>query len=499
MAKKVKRKPIKKKEGPTISEVEEFIRRTPDEVFAKASAAAAYAVRDMVIYEDGVKQPKNIGDWIELYTKHVWAYAAVFVIASTAAQLKFKLYRWTPESEDREEIKAHPILDLLEKPNDSMTGYDLLESLFVYLETSGIGYWEIVYGQKLLGLGKKIIKADLKKPMELWPIRPDRLKPEPKKDGHGLEKWIYQTKPHAKKRDFAVEEIVPFRYFNPVNQWYGLGSLQPAIDDIRQDKQMAKWNLDFFTQGITPEGLLYTDKPMTKKEIKDIGEQMKASLAGKGRKVLVLSKNLKWQMISVPPKDIEFLAGRKENRQAILAAAGVPSVKVGLLDNAKYDNFRLQQEAFYRDTLLPKLKKVESALNSFLVTRFPDLTKEGESVWLEFDKSGLLREDADAVVKRVSAELEHGLLTPNEGREIRGRDPWPEGTGGDLFYMNSNIVPVGAAPEGEETEESLEMRADSVYQKVEALEKRLVGLVGGLKEKIKTEILKEVKSELEDE
>jgi len=490
-----------------------------NEQLAKASMAASFAVQGMFDGGLSMVNPKGTEDWIKIYTEHVWAYAGIYAIASTIARLPLQLRRRerepVPEGEGEPgttrwgewvEDTDNEVLDLLEAPNPDMTGYDLIEAMVVYLETAGRAYWEIVYETRETAVGDTPV-ASKQTPNELWPVRSSWLTPKPNKNGRGIEKYIFQTKSHARREFFPVDQIVPFRYFDPLNEWLGLSPLRPAKDDLQQDKQMAAWNLDFFQHGVTPQGLLSTDKMLSPKEMKDLGEQIRQFLSGKARKVLILSKGMQWQSVSVSPTDIDFLAGRKENRKAILAALGVPPVMVGELEHAKYDNYFLQLTNFGRNTILPKLKKIEGSLNNFLLPRFPamaDLSQDTQYA-LSFDTTALFEEDEATVVKRVIDQVGHGLLTPDEGRELMGRDPWPEETGGDSFYMDTRMVRVegtGTAPENveeEETEESLEARDDILAQQVAALEKRFTAELLRLKDDITAEVRKELADERDDE
>ena len=479
-----------KKETPTIGEAEEFIlNNASNQDIAKASMAAAFAVRQMFAAGETLQTPKNTEDWIQLYADHVWAYAGIYAIASTIAQLEPTLKKRDKETGELEEVKSHKILDLLNRPNDQTVGYDLFESLVVYLETCGDAYWETVWGTETTMMGKQEVEAR-SFPVELWPINPKRLTPEPAKDGHGVAQYVFQMKKFARKEYFRPDQIVPFHYHHPNKDWFGLGSLQPAIDDIRQDKQMAMWNLDFFEHGITPEGLLTTDERMTQKEMEDLGKQVKQFLAGKGRVVLMLSRGLKWQTVSLNPKDVEFLLGRKENRQAILAALGVPPIKVGLLEHAKYDNYALQLEAFHRDTIIPKVTKIANVLQNFLLPRFPDLLPtDTEEYVIGFDLTPLLKEDEDKLVKRFTMMMEFGLMTPNEARERMGMDPWPEEVlGGDGFYMKNSLVAVG--PVGE-TEQQIELREDYVSQRMAIMEGEVSDRMKKLEDEIREKLEKE--------
>jgi len=484
---------------PTIGELEKFLEdHVTNEQLVKASQAAAIAVQDMFTAGYEMERPSVTEEWIEQYTNHVWAYAAIFAIATTIGQLRFKLQRRDKATGELEEVPSHPILDLLHDPNNSMTGFDLLENTVVYLETCGDSYWEIVYERRTTTAAGKVISRT-NNPAELWPVRPDRMTPEPRKDGKGINRYVYQVKSYARKHYFSPEQIVPIHYFHPLRDWTGMGSIQPAVDDLRQDKQMAKWNLDFFEHGVTPEGLISTDQRMTPKEVQDLGAQIREFLAGKGRKVLILSKNLKWQTISVSPKDVEFLDGRKENRQAILAAMGVPPVKVGLLENAKYSNYDLQVMSFHRDTIIPKVRKIQGCLQKFLVPKFADLAPTDAAEYiLAFDTTPLLKEDEDRLVDRFVKMVQNGIMTPNEARKRLGMDPYPDGVpGGDMMYMPKSMVPVSEiALEKAETEESLEMREDMVNKRIDDMEDGIKEALDGFREQIKDEVVKELREEL---
>ena len=461
----------------TIQDIEEAITTTN---FAKASRAAAAAMESMHDYGEALEKPKNQKEFLALYSDMVWAYAGVFAIASTIAQLPFLAYRWNAAGE-KTAVEQHPILDLLENPNDSMTGYDLLEGLVVFLECCGNGYFEDVKGQ---------VEGDsFKTPTELWPIRPDRLRPEPNKDGHGVDHWVFQLKSHTKKTIFQPDEIVPFRYFSPLDDWFGMGSLQPAVDAITLDKQMAAWNKGFFQHGTTAEGLISTDKPLTQKEMADLGAQIQQFLKGKTRKILILSKNLKWQSISVSPKDAEFLQGRKDARDSILAALGVPPVKVGLVAEAKYANYDLQTLSFHRDTIIPKLLKIEGSLNKYLAPQYPDFETDEGRLYVEFDRTSLLTDDENMLVERFGKALRHGFITPNGVCRRLGWPVWPpDKPGGDDYYMDSTLVAVGSAPAGGEGFLPLLPEDQQLNKKLDSMENAAIQAIEDMRGDLLAEI-----------
>ena len=454
----------------------------------KASSAMAYAVQDLYSMGEAMETPEDSADWISVYTDHVWAYAGIYAVANTIAQLGWCMYRQEPGGEP-EEVDSHPVLDLLSYPNEDTTGYDQMEALVVYLETVGIAYWEIVDAQKEKQIAGQPVAFSEPYPGELWNIRPDWLTPVPAKDGKGIDHYEFQTRKHARKRPFPKDHIVPFRYFHPMGDLLGLGSLMPALDDLRQDKQMAAWNLDYFEHGTVPEGVFTTpEKTITRVDMDNLSNQLKQFVEGKGRTNLILSHGLEYKQAGTARKDVDYRDGRSDNRQSILAAIGVPPVKVGLLEHAKYDNYALQVESFHRDTIIPKTKRIEGSANLHLLPRFPDIAADrdqGVKVWVEINRDSISREDDDKLSKRVTLLVRTGLMTPNEGREVLGWDEYnEEQPGGDQFYMEKNLVPVTGESEEpkEETpgvmpeELDIELAEDELQKRVVRLESVAKGL-----------------------
>jgi hypothetical protein len=191
----------------------------------------------------------------------------------------------------------------------------------------------------------------------------------------------------------------------------------------------------------------------------------------------------------VNPKDLDFLKGRDDNKHAVLAAEGVPPVMAGIMDNAKYANYILQINSYHTDTILPKLRKIESALRNHFVIRFPDLvpTDEYEYVLL-FDTTELLQEDEDRVTDRLDKQFRNGWLSINEARAKLNMEPYPDGVeGGDDFYISTNLTPLKKSL----SEEGLERAEDELFTKMAQLENNITDAVSIMKSEIKQELLDE--------
>ncbi len=392
-----------------------------------------------------LSNPAEIDAWIDLYRTDVWVKAGAYAIARVIATMPIQLFKKTITGTGEKavttitEIPNHPSLDLLEDPNPDQTKFDLFESLSIYLDTVGFAYWEIVYDKGINNQGLQ------KRPAELYSIRPSLLKPILDKKKRRVIRYEYQIKKGAKKKTFQIDEIVPFKYFNPLNDLIGQGSVQPATDEIQLDDAMMQWNKKFFLKG-TVDGMITTDKQLTPKELKDFKREWDKTQRKEGRNTIVAGKGLKYDNFGANPTDVDFLQGRKDNRTSILSAMGVPGVKVNLLDNAQYDNYKLQEEDFNRRTISPRSIKIAGALTKKLIPRFPDLVKKETkgtktSHFIVFDTSLLLKEDRDKLSKRITQEIAHSLKTPNEGRKEMNMEPEKDPMM-DKFYMHKTLVPL---------------------------------------------------------
>ncbi len=389
---------------------------------------------------DNLTDKAEVDAWIDLYRSNTWIKAAAFAIAKVIAPLPIKLYKKATRSgkakeNSLEEVPTHPILALLDNPNPKETKFDVFEALSIYLDTVGYSYWEIVYDKGINNTGKH------KRPAEFYNIRPSLLKPLISKDNRKVTGYVYQTKKWAKRIHFKPEEIIPFKYFNPLNDLIGQGSAQPAVNEIQLEAFMLQWNKAFFKKG-TIEGMLTTDKPLTPKDIKDTQDMWRKARASETRNTIILGKGLKYDHFGLKPNEVDFLSGRKDNRTSILSCMGVPGVKVNLLDNAQYDNYKLQEEDFNRSTIIPRCKKIAGVLTKYLIPLYPDLvTKDGYEYVLQFDVTELLKEDVDKQNKRHIQQISHGIKTPNECRIELGEKP-SEDVNMDKHYMHKTLIPL---------------------------------------------------------
>lgn len=437
-------------------------------------------------------KPREIAEKLQLYKDLAWINAPVNAIKTAIGALNIKLYKVTNEGgskAEREQIDNHPILNLLARPNRDMTRNQLLQRLVVYRVMAGEAYWEVVHdtldlAAKPVTKGKKskkgkkakVTKKTLKRPSELWPIRPDRLTPVPRKDGKGIQRYDFQTKAYSRdKKSLAPDEVIPFIAFDPLDDWRGMGTFDPSADEAILDGQMLNYIGSFFHKG-TVEGILSTEQRLTTPDINMMVSMLEKRRQDDDRSVLIMGKGIKYDSMGKTPQEADFQTGRKDNRRTFLSVAGVPQSRVGMIEDIKYDNYALQEQAFNANTIIPLSQEIAAALTLYLVPQYPDLKADlanNISHVIAFDIEDLLREDKNEHTKRLITEVNTGLKTPNEAREELDLDEYP---GGNLFYMSKNFVPVGIDEKASDEEKA------AFEESQKPPEPKSVGTLGSLEE-----------------
>jgi len=101
--------------------------------------------------------------------------------------------------------------------------------------------------------------------LELWPLRPDRMRvlPDVRKYVRG---FVYE---HAGQRvAYLPEEVVWFKQYNPLEEFSGLSSVAPTRLTVDMGLEAQRFNRNFFANSATPGDLAITsDETPTDDEV----------------------------------------------------------------------------------------------------------------------------------------------------------------------------------------------------------------------------------------
>nr|AIF26693.1 putative phage portal protein [uncultured bacterium fosmid pJB83B9] len=211
----------------------------------------------------------------------------------------------------------------------------------------------------------------------------------------------------------------------------GVSTLSHASQSIGIATQNEESVANFFESGGRVTGVLTEETASRLKEdqIREIYAKWKANTANGG--IQVVPGNLKFQSVSVNPKDAQMLESRQFNVVDICRFYGVSPVKAFDLSHSSYATVEATQLQYLVDTVLPYITKFEQELNNKLL-----LPSERGQYVIEFDTSVLLRTDKSALAAYWNQLFQVGAATPNE---VRQKNNLPRVEGGDEAFVQVNV------------------------------------------------------------
>ena len=322
------------------------------EKFLRPPERKASAARSLVALSMQGQAAWTPRDYLALaregFAQNAIVYRAVRMIAEAAASV--------PLQADDLAIGA-----LLQQPNADQDAAELLEAHFGYLLLSGNGYLEAV---ALDGAVR-----------ELYALRPDRMRVVP---GTGGRPGGWEYSAGGRKVRFSRSAQAPrspvlhMRLFSPTNDYYGQSPLEAAAFAVDIHNAGAKWNKALLDNAAWPSGALVLSSDGAERLSDEQFERLKAELGdvyqgsqNAGRPML-LEGGLEWKPMAHAPADMEFLQSRNAAAREIALAFGVPPMLLGIPGDNTYSNYREANLAFWRQTVLPLVRKTARALENWL-------------------------------------------------------------------------------------------------------------------------------------
>lgn len=333
-------------------------------------------------------------------------------------------HRFVTKATEVEEVLEHPFLELIANVNEFMNGFDLFEGTYLADELTGNAYWYIANGN--MGL-----------PTAIWPLFPQYMKIVPDKQNF-ISHYEYKIVGNE-KQDFKPEEMIHFKYPNPRDAFYGLGPLQACVVAADLSFSMNTYETTLMENRGQPDMALVI--PPEAGDMSD--ENKKAAYAAwdkrfkgakKAGKLTILTGGADLKPLTLTPREMNFLQGRKWTLTEIAAVFGVPMSKV-TTEDVNRANAEAGDYSYMKDTVLPRLRRVEQKLNEQL------LPKYDARLFCAYDNP--VPEDKEFRLKQAESRLKTGQTTINEERQIDGQD---EVEYGSVPIMPMTMVPIGSAP-----------------------------------------------------
>lgn len=361
----------------------------------------------------------------EAYQKNYVAYTAIRDISIKCARIPLIVF-----NEKDEEIPDHPVLELLNKPNPFMGRSFLWESTFSYYLLTGNGF--------LVGIGPTRNPV----PRELWPLIPFNVEIQTDQNGIPTE---YVHRAGTKESRYPMlngkSAVLHWRTFNPFDLFRGMPPLQAAAMAVDRHNESMRWNLSLLMNGAKPDGIFTVEVTennpsgrLDPDQFKQLKKQVDENYTGSGNagRPYLMEGGVKWQQMSISPKDMDWLEGTNMSARDIANALGYPPVLLGISGDSTYNNQKEARQSLYEDTVLPLNESFIDMLNAWLMPVYGD----GAKIKQDTDSIEILQEKKFFQWERIDSAWD---LTINEKRYLRGHEPIE---GGDVIYQPTNVVPV---------------------------------------------------------
>lgn len=360
-------------------------------------------------------------------------YSVIQLRARLMSSLELKLFNGSDS--DKVEDKQSPAAKLLRYVNPFWSPRRLARMDELSMGLWGESFWAI---ERKAGV-----------PAEIWWMKPSRVKPVPHKDDY-LQGFLYESETGG-QIPFAANEVIWFRYPNPIDEFSPLSPLAAARLAADTAKSMMSSNNKLFTNGLQLGGVISpaTDKvSFSKEQADDLALMLDKRMAGadKAHRWAVMRFEAQFKQMNITPKDAEFLAGLNMSLRQVCNAYGIPSPLLNDLEHATLANMNPLMRMAWENTLVPdSLLKADDVREQLL----PMFRGGPDHCEHDYSKVPSLQESASESWGRERQAIDVGAITINEWRKGKGLPPVPWG---NVFWAPVNksaVTDETSTPQGD--------------------------------------------------
>lgn len=294
-------------------------------------------------------------------------------------------------------------------------------------------FWRaMVMNHDLRGNGYARIERDANgEALSMWPMPADQVRPIVLPDGSMV--YTYRI-----ENDVAVLPESKVLHIKGLgNGTIGLAKLEfmRATTDEAAKAQASASRI--FGNGGKPTGVLMIDHVLKPDQRQALQERFAEMATGNISRLYVLEANMKYEQLSLSPEDQQLLETRRFTVEEICRWFDVPPVLVHH-SNVTTWGTGVEQiiDGFYKFTVRPMLVGIEQAVRKRVMT-----PQQRSRMSIEFNLDALLRGNAKDRAEIYAKQVQNGLKTRNEVRQLENDPPDPSPAANQLTAQ-SNLLPL---------------------------------------------------------
>lgn len=284
--------------------------------------------------------------------------------------------------------ESDPMLELWNRPNPHFYGALFRETSQQHIDLTGEWFWVVV--------------TEFGVPVELWPVRPDRMTPVPDQRDY-LIGWVY-TGPDGERVPLLPEQVIQGRTPDPSDPYRGMGPLGALAPELAGARLAAEWNARFFENNALPGGIIEFEEALDDTRYREFVARWREAHQGinNAHRVGIIEGG-KWVDRKFTMKDMQFVEAKGLTGAAIREAYGFPEFAQGIVKDLNRATAEASDDFFAKWLAVPRARRIRDVLNHRLVPLFGMMARAGRTFAFTSPVDGDIETDAKVLDMKARA------------------------------------------------------------------------------------------------
>lgn len=345
-------------------------------------------------------------------------------IAGTLAGLPLHLYR--RKGANREKVSDTALARLLhDAANEEQSSFEFRKWLF---EQSLSG-----------GRGMAFIERNAaREPINFWPLEASKVTVRRE---NGRKRYDFKPGDGRGSLTYEASEVIDLPFMLKPDGIGHRGPIMSNKDIVALAISANTFASKFFLNGGVPPFAI-TGNFQTGAAMGRAGEDLQDAVrkaAKERRQALVMPQGLDIKPIGVDAEKTQLLELKRFIVEEIARIYSLPPTFLQDLSHGTFLNTEQQDLHFVKHTMKRWVEAFEQELNLKLFGR------QNKRYFVEMSMDGLLRGDFKARMEGYATAIQHGILMPNEARQMENR---PDDPAGNTLLVQGAMVPIAQAGQG---------------------------------------------------
>lgn len=365
-------------------------------------------------------------------------YDCVSLIAEQCGDYKPLVQR---RNGDQWENVEHEFLQLLRRPGgkdlkaQSFSSFDLWEATISYLLLQGQTYW-------YMALGKTTSR-----PREIVLLRADKVGTDVDPETGEINGYFIRRE-MGEPIPLLVEEVLPFKLFNPEDPYNGKSPVEAASDYIATDESTSEFTKNFFANNGGLSGILSVKGEVSKGAFRKFVRAWREKHEGvksAGKIAIIRDSDASFEKVGLGLNELDMRNLRDMTIEDVAMAFKVPLVLLGKgektgLGRANVETF---EYIFAKYNIDKKMDRLDSVMQ-FALERYYGV----DSNQFRVTHENIIPEDKEYILNARDKGVDR-WLTRDEIRDEEGLDSID---GGNQLFVGLQQVPINEASVAESSQ-----------------------------------------------